>query len=151
MHLKIYWGSSGEFGGSNTLHSPFPHLVLPGLTLTLTSSCASPPPPRRGTRSLFLESSRSFSGPQSCFVYTVFTFKFKVSIILTMMQWNYQLTKQNGLFCELLELCYYSTSLTLKFAFSLLRNGPLGLLGGEKGNSSEGQLQSLSKATTFSP
>ena len=120
--------------------NPNPNLILCFLT-----------PPRRGTRSLFLESSRSFSGPQSCFVYTVFTFKIKVSIILTMMQWNYQLTKQNGLFCELLELCYYSTSLTLKFAFGLSRNGPLGLLGGEKGNSSEGQLQSLSKATTFSP
>ena len=142
--LRRVWGIKHITQSFPSSYAPWPN-PNPNLILCF------PAPPRRGTRSLFLESSRSFSGPQSCFVYTVFTFKFKVSIILTMMQWNYQLTKQNGLFCELLELCYYSTSLTLKFAFGLSRNGPLGLLGGEKGNSSEGQLQSLSKATTFSP
>ena len=50
---------------------------------------------------LFLESSVGFSGPESCFRFAVFTFKMKVSIILTMIQRNYQLTRQNRLVCEL--------------------------------------------------
>ena len=49
----------------------------------------------------FLENPDNFSGPESRFVFTVFTFKDKVSIILTMIQWNYHLTKQNSLVCEL--------------------------------------------------
>ena len=106
--LRRVWGIKHITQSFPSSYAPWPN-PNPNLILCF------PAPPRRGTRSLFLESSRSFSGPQSCFVYTVFTFKIKVSIILTMMQWNYQLTKQNGLFCELLELCYYSTSLTLKF------------------------------------
>ena len=46
-----------------------------------------------------------FSGPESYFVCTVFTFKIKVWIILKMIQWNYQFTKQNWLDCELLWNC----------------------------------------------
>ena len=54
------------------------------------------------TWGLFLERpAGSFSCPESYFVYTVFTFKIKVSIIVTMIQWNYQLSKQNWLVWEL--------------------------------------------------
>ena len=49
---------------------------------------------------LFLESPGSFLGLESYFVFAVFTFKIKASRILTMTQWNYQLTKQNWLVCE---------------------------------------------------
>ena len=52
-------------------------------------------------RGLFLKSPDSFSGPESYFVFAVFTFKFKVSIILTMIRWKYQLTKQNWQVCGL--------------------------------------------------
>ena len=49
----------------------------------------------------FLESPGNFSGPENCFMFAMFTFKIKVSIILKMKQKNYQLTKQNWLVCEL--------------------------------------------------
>ena len=39
------------------------------------------------------------SGPESCCMFIVFTMRIKVSIILKMIQWNYQLTKQNWLVC----------------------------------------------------
>ena len=42
----------------------------------------------------------SFLGSESYFMFAVFTFKIKASRILTMTQWNYQLTKQNWLVCE---------------------------------------------------
>ena len=37
----------------------------------------------------------NFSGPESCLMFAVFAFKTRVSITLKMMQWNYQLTKQD--------------------------------------------------------
>ena len=43
----------------------------------------------------FLESPGNFSGPESWIMIAGFAFKTKVSIILKMMKWNYQLTKQN--------------------------------------------------------
>ena len=49
----------------------------------------------------FLESPGNFSGPESWIMMAGFAFKVKVSIILKMMKWNYQLTKQNWLACEL--------------------------------------------------
>ena len=39
----------------------------------------------------FLESPDNFSGPKTCFMFVVFAFKIKVSIILKMIKWNYQL------------------------------------------------------------
>ena len=53
------------------------------------------------TWGLFLESSYNFLGPKSCFMCAVFAFKIKVSIILKMIQWKYQLKKQNWPVCEL--------------------------------------------------
>ena len=50
------------------------------------------------TWGLFLQSPGNFSGPESCFV---FAFKIKVSIILKITQWNYQLSKQFGVVCGL--------------------------------------------------
>ena len=41
-----------------------------------------------------------FLGLKTCFMFVVFQFKIKVSIILKMIQRNYQLTKQNWLVCE---------------------------------------------------
>ena len=43
--------------------------------------------------SLFIESPKLFSDPENCFVFVVFSFKTKVSIILKIIQWNYRLTK----------------------------------------------------------
>jgi len=51
------------------------------------------------SRGPFIESPDNSSGPKSPFA--LFAFKIKVSIILKMIQWNYQLTKQNWLVCEL--------------------------------------------------
>ena len=62
----------------------------------------------------------NFSGPESCFVCAVFTFKVKLSMI----QWNYQLTKRLVSDCDCAPI---QQVLILKFAF-----GPekfLGLLG----------------------
>ena len=49
----------------------------------------------------FHVSQDKFSGPKSCFMFAVFTFKIKVSKILKMIRWKYQLTKQNWTVCEL--------------------------------------------------
>ena len=53
------------------------------------------------TWGLFLQTPGNFSGRESCFVFAVFAFKIKVSIILKTTQWNYQLSKQFGVVCEL--------------------------------------------------
>ena len=50
-----------------------------------------------GSRGLFLESPGNFWGAESCFVFAAFTVEIKVSIILKIIKWNYQLTKQNWL------------------------------------------------------
>ena len=47
------------------------------------------------TWGLFLESLDNFSGSESCFVFVVFAFKIKVSIILKIIQWTYQLRRKN--------------------------------------------------------
>ena len=52
----------------------------------------------------FLESPDNFSGPKSCFMFAVFAFKIKVSIILKTIQWNYQLANKIDQFVSL-ELC----------------------------------------------
>ena len=46
------------------------------------------------TWGLFLESLDNFSGSESCFVFVVFAFKIKVSIILKIIQWTYQLRRK---------------------------------------------------------
>ena len=61
----------------------------------------------------FLERPANFSSPKNCSVFAVFVFKIKVSIILTTMHWNYQLTKQNWLLVSE-EVCYYSSSFDFK-------------------------------------
>ena len=43
----------------------------------------------------FFESSGNFSDPESRFTFAVFTFKIDVLIVFKIIQWNYQLTKQN--------------------------------------------------------
>ena len=50
------------------------------------------------TFGLFLQSPSNFPRPESCFV---FAFKIKVSIILKIKKWNYQLSKQFGAVCGL--------------------------------------------------
>ena len=52
-------------------------------------------------RSLLIKIPANFSGPESRFMFAVFTFKIKVLMVLKMTQWNYQLTKQIWLVCEL--------------------------------------------------
>ena len=52
----------------------------------------------------FLESPDNFSGPKTCFMFAVFVFKIKVSIILKTIQWNYQLANKIDQFVSL-ELC----------------------------------------------
>ena len=43
----------------------------------------------------FFESSGNFSDPESRFTFAVFTFKIDVLIVFKIIQWSYQLTKQN--------------------------------------------------------
>ena len=50
---------------------------------------------------LFLESPDNFLGPESCFRCAVFAFNIKISVVLKIIQWNYQLTKQKWLISEL--------------------------------------------------
>ena len=49
----------------------------------------------------FLESPDNFSGPKSCFMFAVFAFKIKVSIILKTIEWNYQLANKIDQFVSL--------------------------------------------------
>ena len=48
----------------------------------------------------FLESRNNFPGPQNAFMFTIFAFKIKVSILLKRTQWKYRLMKQNWLVYE---------------------------------------------------
>ena len=48
----------------------------------------------------FHESPDKFSRPKSCFMFAAFTFKIKVSKILKMIGWRYQLTMQNWTVCK---------------------------------------------------
>ena len=84
------------------------------------------------SKGLFLESLDNVSGPKTCFtcMFAMFAFKIKVSKILKMIKWNYQLTKQNltGLWAR---NCNTSQqALISKFAFrpekllGLLKNRP---------------------------
>ena len=41
------------------------------------------------SKGLFLEGPDNFLGPKSCFMFAVFVFKMKVSIILKMIQWSF--------------------------------------------------------------
>ena len=63
--------------------------------------------------------SRNFSGPRSWFIFAMFAFKIKVSIMLEMRQWNYHLTKLDWLVCELgtVQLLAIQLVVILKFAF----------------------------------
>ena len=62
---------------------------------------------------------RFSKGGERCFMFAVCAFKIQVSIILIMIQWSYQLTKQNWLVCEL------GTVLLLqRFWFWNLPSGP---------------------------
>ena len=56
--------------------------------------------------------SASETRARTCFMLAVFAFKIKVSIILKMIQWNYQLTMQNWFVSY--ELCYHSTGFYFK-------------------------------------
>ena len=65
---------------------------------TIISSESFPPVPiYLGSRGLFIESPGNFACAESCFVFAAFTVKIKVSIILKIIKWNYQLTKQTWL------------------------------------------------------
>ena len=74
--------------------------------------------------------SRNFSGPGSWFIFAMFAFKIKVSIILEMRQWSYHLTKLDWLVCELgtvLLWTGYDFKICLraqKVTTGLSRNGP---------------------------
>ena len=79
------------------------------------------------------ESRDNFSAPESCFVFIVFAFKIKVSIILKIMPWNYKLTKQNWMVFGLATVLPIQQVWILKFVFGpekfpgLSRNGPQAL------------------------
>ena len=77
-------------------HSPFKHVLYTKKSIRQKASLSI-----FLTGAPFLEGLVSFSGPESYFMLAVFAFKFNVSKILKMIQWNYQLTKQNWLACEL--------------------------------------------------
>ena len=83
-------------------------------------------------RGPFLECPGNFSGLESCFMFTVYAFKIKVSIILKMIQWNYQLTKQNWPVCVLLSVLIFSRIWFLNLLLSRKVTGPI-----EKGATQE--------------
>ena len=121
--LVCTWRHGGHVGGQERkLFSPlgtklYVHanssrknsIVLTTNKAALSHGCK----PRIGTKSCpiqyeqqrpgdpFPESPDKFSGPKSCFMFAMFTFKIKVSNILKMIPWKYQLTKQNRTVCEL--------------------------------------------------
>ena len=74
----------------------------------------------------------NFSGPKSCFMFSVFAFKIKVSGILKMVKWKHLLSKQNWQVCELKNVLLL---ITYRFwlqnlpsdakSHQALRNGPL--------------------------
>ena len=71
----------------------------------LIGSHRSPEPPNGNQnwhlKMLCFPGTRFSKVPKSCFKFAVFTFNIKVSIILKMIQWKYQLTRQNWPVCEL--------------------------------------------------
>ena len=83
----------------------------------------------------FLESPHYFSRPKTCFMLVLFAFKIKVSIILKMILWNDQVTKQKWPVCELGTAQLFNRvwfqNLSLEFGPEkvpgLSRNGPLDL------------------------
>ena len=75
--------------------------------------------PWRVAWSLFLESPGIFWGRKNCFMFAVFAFKTIVSIILKMIQWNYQFTKQDWPVSELRTVVLFNS-----FWFENLSSGP---------------------------
>ena len=67
------------------------------------------------TWGLFLQCPGNFPGPESCFV---FAFKIKVSVILKITKWNYQLSKQFEVVCGLGTVLIFN-----RFWFYCLRAG----------------------------
>ena len=68
----------------------------------------------------FHERPGNSSGPESCFMFAVFAFKIKVSIILKkIVLWGYQLTKPSWLVCELGTVLRFNL-----FWFQNLPSGP---------------------------
>ena len=63
----------------------------------------------------------------SAFMFTVFAFKIKLSIILKVTQWNYQLRKQNWPVCEL--HCRLTVLLYIQYSISKFLFGPEKLSG----------------------
>ena len=78
------------------------------------------PPNTSGLKGPVSRKSGNFWGAESCFVFSAFTFKIRVSsIILKIIKWNYQLTKQNWLVYELGTVLLFNM-----FGFYNLPSGP---------------------------
>ena len=86
-HSEIFTFKGEPFSGSF-----LKEFVVEQMCVWLQKSCS-------GT--CFSKGPGNISGLESCFVFPMFTFKIKVSIILKMIQSNYQSTKQNWPVCEL--------------------------------------------------
>ena len=71
------------------------------------------------SRDPFLERPGNLSGQESWFLFPRFAMKIKVSIILKMVKWNYQLAKQTWLVCELETVLLFN-----RFQFQNLSSGP---------------------------
>ena len=84
----------------------------------LIGNLRSPEPPNGNQnwhlKMLWFPGTRFSEVPKSCFMFAVFAFNIKVSIILKMIEWKYQLKKQNWPVCELGTVLYYSTSFDFK-------------------------------------
>ena len=78
------------------------------------------PPNISGLKGPVSRKSGNFWGAESCFVFSAFTFKIRVSsIILKIIKWNYQLTKQNWLVYKLGTVLLFNM-----FGFYNLPSGP---------------------------
>ena len=67
----------------------------------------------------FRESADNFLGPKNYFMFAAFAFMMKVSIILIMIQWNYELTKKNWPVCVLGTVLLFDRFWFAAFAFMM--------------------------------
>ena len=120
---SIFWRMINANPGLVSMTSYLPCLYL---NLELGLACLRITRPWRP----FRESADNFLGPKNYFMFAVFAFMMKVSIILIMIEWNYQLKKKNWPVYELQELLLFNR-FDFEFAFGpeklpgLSRNGRL--------------------------
>ena len=109
---SIFWRMINANPGLVSMTTYLPCLYL---NLELGLACL------RITRSWrpFRESADNVLGPKNYFMFAAFAFMMKVSIILIMIQWNYELTKKNWPVCVLGTVLLFDRFWFAAFAFMM--------------------------------